>query len=108
MVAEFVEEVGGVAVVFVFAVVEFEFGYFSEVAEFPSSHLFQCCFRDAPISAPKGGAYDGGAEPGSEFGGGVVVGSFELSVSPPEYFFGLCLSVVLGGGCVALVVDEFA
>ena len=36
MVAEFVEEVGGVAVVFVFAVVEFGFDYLSEVAEFPS------------------------------------------------------------------------
>ena len=70
--------------------------------------MLQCGFCDAPIVPSESGTDDRKAEPCLDFGGSVVVGFLELSVSLPEYLFGLCLSVVLGDGGVAFVVDEFS
>ena len=77
------------------------------MAKFPGSHLFQYGLSEAPISPTESGTNDGRAKPSLDFGGSVVVGLLELSVSFPEYIFGLCLFAVLGCWCVALVVDEF-
>ena len=91
-----------------FAVIEFKFDYFYQMSQFPSSHLFQYGFGEAPVSPYERGTNDSGTEPCFDFGGGVVVVLAELPVGFPEYLFGVGSSVVFGCGCVALVVDEFS